>query len=193
MMFVLAAGIAGYAVRLIVVGLGGFNPTFAESFARHPAPIAGHMLFGGSALIAGALNYRHDLRRARPRVHHRVGLLYVASALLSGLAGGWLSAFAMGGLANKFGFCLLALATLTTTSLAFRYAVLREFTAHRAWMIRSYACILAAVALRIQVPLLTMSLGGDFPTAYAIVSWSCWVPNLLVAEWLVRRAPAPLL
>jgi hypothetical protein len=27
----------------------------------------------------------------------------------------------------------------------------------------------------------------QFSHAYVIVSWLCWVPNLLVAEWLLRR------
>jgi hypothetical protein len=26
-----------------------------------------------------------------------------------------------------------------------------------------------------------------FPRAYIAVSWLCWVPNLLIAEWMVRR------
>lgn len=189
-MFLLALGIAGYAWRLAYIGLGGFDPAFARSFARHPWAIAAHMVFGGLALIAGALNYRHDIRRARPMLHRRVGLLYVGASVLSAAAGGWLAHFAMGGLANRFGFGLLALATLTTTALALQHALGRDFVAHRAWMIRSYACILAAVTLRIELPLLIMAF-RDFPQAYAVVAWSCWVPNLLVAEWLVRRAPAP--
>ena len=53
-------------------------------------------------------------------------------------------------------------------------------------MIRSYAMILAAVTLRIELPLLAMWLQG-FAPAYRIVAWSCWVPNLLVAEWIARR------
>ena len=30
-------------------------------------------------------------------------------------------------------------------------------------------------------------LGADFTTAYIILGWACWVPNLLVAEWIIRR------
>jgi uncharacterized membrane protein len=190
LMFLLALGIAGYAWRLVAVGLGGFDSALGASFARHPWAIATHMLFGGAALVTGALNYRHDLRRARPTLHRQTGTLYVATALLSGAAGGWLAHFALGGLANKMGFGLLAAATLTTTALAYRAALSRDFTAHRAWMMRSYACILAAVSLRLELPLLALAF-GDFSPAYAVVAWSCWVPNLLVAEWLVRRAPAP--
>jgi hypothetical protein len=29
-----------------------------------------------------------------------------------------------------------------------------------------------------------------FETAYAGISWLCWVPNLLIALWVTRRPPA---
>jgi hypothetical protein len=69
-------------------------------------------------------------------------------------------------------------------------AVARDFKAHRRWMIRSYAMILAAVTLRIELPLLAMWLQGFLP-AYNIVAWLCWVPNLFVAEWIARRTRHP--
>lgn len=31
---------------------------------------------------------------------------------------------------------------------------------------------------------------GSFETGYRIVSWSCWVPNLLFAWWWLRRTDA---
>lgn len=30
-------------------------------------------------------------------------------------------------------------------------------------------------------------LGFSFDQAYAIVAWLAWIPNLVVAEWLVLR------
>lgn len=44
----------------------------------------------------------------------------------------------------------------------------------------------AAVTLRLYLPLLFLA-GLDFTEAYRIVSWVCWVPNLLVIEWWIRR------
>lgn len=190
----LATAIALYAFRLAWVGLDAFDNTLARSFARHPWAIWSHMAIGGLALVTGALNFRHDLRRARPRIHHRIGLTYVVSALLAGgLAGGYLAFFAMGGLPNRLGFGGLALATTVCTLAAWRFAIVRDFARHWAWIVRSYAMILAAVTLRIELPLLVIAFRGDFPAAYAIVAWLCWVPNLLVAEWIVRRTPkAPI-
>jgi Predicted membrane protein (DUF2306) len=54
-------------------------------------------------------------------------------------------------------------------------------------MYRSYALTLAAVALRIYMPL-SFALGIGFEDAYQVVSWLCWVPNLVFVEaWLLPR------
>jgi hypothetical protein len=56
---------------------------------------------------------------------------------------------------------------------------------HREWMIRNYALTFAAVMLRIWLPLFS-ALGYGFPKAYIAVAWVSWVPNLLVAEMMIR-------
>jgi hypothetical protein len=56
-------------------------------------------------------------------------------------------------------------------------------------MTRSYALIFAAVTLRIYLPVLRPALGQH--AAYLIISWACWVPNLVFAEWLVRTKLRP--
>ena len=54
-------------------------------------------------------------------------------------------------------------------------------------MVRNYALTLAAVSLRVYLPL-SMIAGADFGTAYAAIAWLCWIPNLLVAEVLCNRS-----
>lgn len=190
LMFALAAAIAGYGVSFQFVGIDGFSTDLLWSFYRRPWAIWFHMMLGATALLSGALNFRHRLRRRRPAIHRRIGELYIVACAITGLAGLWLAVFAYGGLGNRLGFGGLAVALLTTTALAFRAARRRQFHVHRRWMVRSYACILAAVTLRLELPLLIM-LTGTFDAGYAIVAWSCWVPNLAVAEWIVRRDPTP--
>ncbi len=190
LMAALAVAIAGYAISYQFRGIDAFGIELLASFYRRPWAIWAHMMFGAVALVSGALNFRHAIRRARPALHRRVGEAYVIAALGTGLAGGWLAVFAYGGLANRLGFGGLALATVVTTGAAWRYAVQRDLKRHRQWMLRSYAMILAAVTLRLQLPFLAGWLQG-FAPAYAIVAWSCWVPNLAVAEWLARTTKYP--
>jgi hypothetical protein len=54
-------------------------------------------------------------------------------------------------------------------------------------MIRSYSLMFAAPTLRLWLPLLIIAYQGEFRPAYLWVAWVCWVPNLLVAEWYIRR------
>ena len=46
----------------------------------------------------------------------------------------------------------------------------------------------AAVTLRIYLPLSDL-VGIDFDVAYPVIAWLCWVPNVIVAERLLVRAP----
>ena len=54
-------------------------------------------------------------------------------------------------------------------------------------MIRSYALTLAAVSLRLQAPVLSLLYATNYTGVSPIVAWSCWLPNILIAEWLIRR------
>lgn len=63
----------------------------------------------------------------------------------------------------------------------------KRFRLHREWMVRSFALALAAVTLRIELPVLVFVAHTSFHAAYITVSWLCWIPNLVVAEWWLRR------
>lgn len=54
-------------------------------------------------------------------------------------------------------------------------------------MVYSFSATFAAVTLRFWLPLLLGLFRLDFSVAYPIVAWLCWVPNLLVARWIVSR------
>jgi len=60
---------------------------------------------------------------------------------------------------------------------------------HEKYMIFSFAACFASVTLRIWLPILT-GLTGEFNSAYRIVAWLCWVPNILVAYFITKK-PKP--
>ena len=69
---------------------------------------------------------------------------------------------------------------------AYRHIRNKDIEQHRQWMIRNYALTFAGVMLRVWAPL-SGAMGIDFLMAYMVIGWLCWVPNLLVAEWIIRR------
>lgn len=57
-------------------------------------------------------------------------------------------------------------------------------------MIRSWALTLAAVTLRLYLPLV-MILDLSFLPWYRAISFLAWVPNLIAAELCLRRSGRP--
>jgi len=146
-----------------------------------------HVTGGGLALISGAFQFFPKLRQRRLSLHRFIGKVYVLVCLWSGFSGFFIALYATGGPVAKTGFVLLAVFWVFSTLMAYRTIRKKDIEAHREWMIRSYALTFAAVTLRLHLPLYTGFMGLDFIPAYRLVSWTAWVPNLLVVEWFIRR------
>ena len=142
-----------------------------------------HIVPGSIALLTGWSQFIKSFRNRKINWHRFFGKIYVIAALLSGLGGLYSGFFASGGWVAQIGFISLAVVWLSTTSKAYLTIRHGNIDSHEKFMIYSYAACLAAVTLRIWMPLL-MGLTGDFQIAYPIVAWLCWVPNMIVARKL---------
>lgn len=187
-MTLLALAVAGYAAALLVA-VEMRPPPLADMFVNRPAAIFGHLLGGTIALAAGAFQLNARLRARFLNVHRWTGRVYVLAVLMGGVAGFALALRAFGGVAAQSGFALLAAVWIVSTLNAYRAIRQRNQSAHRVWMMRSYALTLAAVTLRIYLPASQVA-GMPIEVAYPAIAWLCWVPNLLIVEWFVRSRPA---
>ena len=184
LMSVLASVIALYATAVLVVP--GFGPPFiGELRVSARLALVAHLAGSVVALAVGAWQLNGRLRARAIAVHRWMGRAYVIGVLVGGLGGLALARTSQEGLVTHVGFGLLALLWLACTIAGYRAIRAWDEPSHRAWMIRSYALALAAVTLRIYLPL-ELALGMTFRDAYRLVSWLCWVPNLVAAEWFVR-------
>lgn len=145
-----------------------------------------HIILGGFALAIGWIQFNQKLRDRNRKLHKRIGMAYVTAVFFSGIAGVYVSIYTAGGIISTLGFGSLGIVWLFTTGMGWKTAKSHDFDAHENWMIYSYAACFAAVTLRIWLPLLS-NLFGDFITAYRICAWLCWVPNMMVAYWIVNR------
>lgn len=145
-----------------------------------------HAGAAATALLLGPAQFLKTLRARRPGLHRWIGRTYVLGCLVGGVSGLMLAAGASTGAPAVAGFASLALIWLGATGLAWYRAVQGRIATHRAWMIRSFALTLAAVTLRVYLVLLEL-FDLPFITGYQAISFLCWVPNLLLAEWLIRR------
>lgn len=187
-MTVLAVMIATYAGAVAFVP--GFGPEFVQAFRKAmPAALYAHLSGGTLALAVGPWQFNRRLRTRAVNLHRWMGRTYVVAVMVGGLGALSLAPYSQHGLASHLGFGALAAAWLLTTAMAYREIRRRNVARHRVWMIRSLALTLAAVTLRIYLPLSQVA-GIPFPLAYQVVAWLCWVPNLLAAEVLLVRRPA---
>lgn len=186
-MALLALQVTGYAL-VGLVAPAARSSLMADLFARLPLPILLHIGGGAVALSAGLFLVNRRIRGRSPRLHRWLGKVYIAGVVVGGAAALALAPSSFGGLVTHLGFGGLAVCWLGTTILAYRAIRRREIAAHQRWMYRSFALTLAAVTLRIYLPLAGVA-GIEFVDGYRVVSWMCWVPNLLIVEtWFVPRA-----
>lgn len=182
LMLLLALLVAVVSARYLLPGMpGGAPPVMENRFADLFLPV--HAGAAALALLIGPFQFwgRRDGRRA---AWHRVtGAIYIAACLLGGASGLVLALGTTAGPVATAGFGLLALSWLYTNGQGLRTVLAGRYTEHRRWMIRSYALTFAAVMLRLYLPL-SNALNLDMGMAYVAISWLCWVPNILLAEWL---------
>jgi uncharacterized membrane protein len=139
------------------------------------------------ALLAGFTQFSSHIQSFYPRVHRALGYVYVTNVLLiTGPAALVMSVYANGGPTSKIAFGLLAIGWITFTAIALLKAKNGDFVAHRNFMIRSYALTLSALTLRAWKWSITNSVELPPMDVYRAVAWLGWVPNIIVAELLIR-------
>jgi len=182
----LALAMAGYGLAYLPLGERMFPDIVAASFRERPVAIYAHAICGGIGLALAPFQFVRGSFSRRPRLHRALGRVYLVGVLGTGASGLYMSFFAYGGLAAGAGFFGMATANLVCGQLGLRAILRRDVPTHRAWMARSAAVMFSAVTFRLWLPILAPLL-GDFRSAYAADAWVSWVPNLLAAEWLLRR------
>lgn len=183
------------SARYFTLDSAVYFPRQREVYEANETALLLHVAGMVFALLLGPFQFLRSLRAGRPALHRLIGRVYLLGALVGGVAGLEMARYAASGPRAGIGFAFLALGVLVTGAIAYARIRAGRVQSHREWMTRNFALIFAAVTLRLYQPVLESLFGAD--TGYVMVAWLCWVPNLLVAEWLVRTrvrgAPEPAL
>jgi uncharacterized membrane protein len=156
-----------------------------ENFTDRHGAFTLHAAFASIALLVGPWQFLPSVLFRRRWVHRLLGRIYVSAVALGWLASLPLALHAHTGAAASAGFQTLGIAWLTCTLLGFLHVRAGRIVQHRRWMIRSYALTTAAITLRLYIlgsDVLHIPLGQSYP----YIAWLCWVPNALIAQWLIR-------
>lgn len=185
--------IAAMQLRFFFMPLTAASPDMLHHAAEVHWAFWLHVIGASAALALGVAQFAARLRARRTDVHRWTGRSYAAAVLIGAPAGLVLALNANGGAVTHSGFALLALAWAAATYVGVWHARNGRYAIHRQWMIRSYALALAAVSLRLQVPIWVNLLGTDYTGVLPIIAWASWVPNIILAEWIVRRTQASII
>lgn len=191
LLWVLSLLVALVSWRFLIFGVEVSMPAMMHQLDGPTLAFYIHIFFAPVALAVLPFQMSAKLRSNRLGLHRWLGRIYGIAILLAGVAGLVIAPHAATGAVAATGFLLLSLAWLITTALAIWHAIGHRVALHRKWIIRSVALTLAAVTLRIEMALLIGGFG--FEAGYPVVAWLCWVPNLMIAEWYLRRNPKGLL
>jgi uncharacterized membrane protein len=142
-------------------------------------------------LAAGFTQFAPVILSRYKTIHRTIGKCYIIIVLfVSGPASFIMALLANGGLPSRIAFTSLSLLWMYSTAKAWQTVKSKKYVLHRNWMYRSYALTLSAITLRAWKWLLIASLHLRPLDAYKMVAWMGFVPNLLVAEWIIRRYPS---
>jgi uncharacterized membrane protein len=183
---VLSLAISLVSYRFVAIGLDAAFESMQDHITERPIALLLHVSFAPIALALSPFQMIIGLRARRPALHRWMGRITASAIVISALAGLVLAA---GAFVDRpvagLGFGLLSIFWITATLFAVYFAMIRDIDRHRRWMVRSFTLTLAALTLRLQLPLI-MGFGEiDYAAASQVVAWLCWVPNLIIAEYLL--------
>jgi uncharacterized membrane protein len=147
-----------------------------------------HITFSIFVLFLGAFQFSTYIRKKFVNFHRNVGKVYVFLVLfLSAPSGFIMGLYANGGIYSKISFVILSLLWWWFTFMAYRKIRQKNIREHEAYMYRSYALTLSALTFRFLVLILPLFIHLAGAPMYTLIAWLSWVPNLLVAELLIRE------
>ena len=186
-MLLLAAFVALIVSRYLTLDPVVYFPEQKAVYMAHIAILIVHIVASMLAILIGPFQFLPGIRKGRLLKFHRwLGRTYLLGILFGGLSGLYMAQLAYGGIISTLGFTVLAILWLFSGAMAYKHIRNKQLEQHREWMMRNYALTFAAVMLRLWNPIFG-SLGFDPTTVYIAVAWLCWVPNLAIIEFAIRR------
>lgn len=148
-----------------------------------------HVFTSVFTLIGGLTQFSKKILTQYPKVHRIMGLIYWITVLFIAAPTGFIMGIhANGGLPARSSFVLLSLLWFLFTLIAIIQIKRKDFTAHAEWMLRSYALTLSAISLRFYALLFdVLNIHVRPQEAYITIAWLSWVPNLLIAEAMIKN------
>ncbi|TKK87123.1 DUF2306 domain-containing protein [Herbidospora galbida] len=181
----------GGGVRLGELSSGGPVTPDNLRFFDMPLPVVAHIVGAVVYALVGAFQFVPALRRGS--WHRRAGRVLAVAGLTVALSGIWMALwYDMPESDDGLPMTIMRVGVGGVMAFAVVYAVLavrrRDFTTHRAWMIRAYALAMGAGTQAFtHVPFAVAGVTPDDAGRFAAMA-AGWAINAAVAEWAIRRS-----
>ena len=160
-----------------------------------PLPVVLHIVSATVFALVGAFQFAAGFRRRRPGWHRVAGRLLVGCGLLVGLSGLWMTLFYArpDGSGELLYVSRLVVGSAMVVSIVLGVAAIlrRDVNRHRAWMTRGYAIGLGAATQMLTLMVGELVAGPPTELSHDLLMGAGWVINAAVAEWIIRKRPAP--
>ena len=143
-----------------------------------------HGLAGACALLLAPLQFAEGLRRRHTRLHRTIGTIYVIGAFILAPLGLYIQYLDEDqGAARSFTIetMIQSSALMITTGFGLYFALRRQFTFHRQWMIRSYAVALTFLEIRVILGVFGLDQPLDWHILETVV-WGCVASSILIGD-----------
>lgn len=143
-----------------------------------------HGIAGACALLLAPLQFAESLRRRYTALHRTTGAIYVISVFILGPLGIYIQYLDEAqGAARSFTIetVIQSSTLMITAGIGCYFALKRQFTYHRQWMIRSYAVALTFLEIRVIVGVFGLDQPQDWHILETVV-WSCTASSVLIGD-----------
>jgi hypothetical protein len=139
-------------------------------------------------LFFGVFQFIKPILIKYPNFHRTLGKAYIIIVLVFSAPSGLVMAFyANGGVWAKTSFVIISVLWWLFTYMAYVKIRNKNIQSHIAFMLRSYALTLSAITLRTYVVFLPAFIHLHAKEMYTLVAWLSWIPNIIIAEVLIRK------
>jgi hypothetical protein len=170
----------GFLTDVIPLG-AAVHPLMRAAFESEKGAIYTHAITSAIALAIGPFQVIPYFRSNYLAAHRWAGRVYVAACISGSVSAVVVAQKAQGGVAGKVGFTVLGVLWFVSTVGGFVAILRRNINVHRLLMQVSCALAYSAVSIRIMLPLAIVT---DFQRGYAVITWLCWIVNLVILALL---------
>lgn len=182
----------GGVARLLLLTSGNAPAPEDLRFTLAPLPVTLHIAAAAFYCLVGAFQFDSGLRGRWPALHRVLGRVTVASGVVVGLTGLWMtlaSEIPVGLQGDLLRVVRVAVAAAMVASLVLGVVAIRagRVRSHLAWMARAYALAQGAGTQALLLLPPTLAFGEITGLVRDLAMTAAWLLNLGVVEWVLAH------